>query len=179
MPGKERVDISDLNHADAAAAIAIIVPLIERGPNLAARVIKRRPFADPNALAAAIRTEILELDNDELVALFRRHPELAPAAPDTMTAESRQEQGRLGLAAPMTGVRERLAELNTLYTRKFGFPFIIALHRHDHISSVIAEFERRLDATVDSEMAAAREEIASVSRMRVLDAFAPVEATPA
>ena len=179
MPGKEPIDISDLNAADAAAAIAIIVPLIERGPNLAARVTKRRPFAGPDELAAAIRAEILELDNDELIALFRRHPELAPAAPDTMTAESRQEQGRLGLAAPVARVRERLAELNALYTRKFGFPFIIALHRHDDISSVIAAFERRLDGTTESEMAAAREEVASVSRRRVLAAFAPVEVTPA
>jgi 2-oxo-4-hydroxy-4-carboxy--5-ureidoimidazoline (OHCU) decarboxylase len=76
-------------------------------------------------------------------------------------------------------VRERLAELNALYTRKFGFPFIIALHRHDDISSVIAAFERRLDGTTESEMAAAREEVASVSRRRVLAAFAPVEVTPA
>jgi 2-oxo-4-hydroxy-4-carboxy--5-ureidoimidazoline (OHCU) decarboxylase len=44
---------------------------------------------------------------------------------------------------------------------------------------VIAAFERRLDGTTESEMAAAREEVASVSRMRVLAAFAPVEATPA
>jgi OHCU decarboxylase len=179
MLGKERVDITDLNQADDAAATAMITPFIERGPDLASRIARYRPFSGPDALAEAIRLEILELGSDELIALFRRHPELAPAAPEAMTVESQQEQHRLGLALPEAGLRHRLAELNARYAGKFGFPFIIALHRHKEISSVVEDFERRLDATIESEIATATEEVASVSRMRVLAAFATPEVAPA
>jgi 2-oxo-4-hydroxy-4-carboxy--5-ureidoimidazoline (OHCU) decarboxylase len=44
---------------------------------------------------------------------------------------------------------------------------------------VVEDFERRLDATIESEIATATEEVASVSRMRVLAAFATPEVAPA
>lgn len=178
-PGRERLDLAELNQADEAVAAELLVPFIERAPDLAARIASHRPFARPEDLAEAIRSEIFELDTNDLVSLFLKHPELAPPAPESMTVESQLEQSRLGLATPPAGARERLAELNALYIRKFGFPFIVALHRHGDIASIIEAFERRLDATRDSEIATAREEVASVSRARVLDAFSPAQAAPA
>jgi 2-oxo-4-hydroxy-4-carboxy-5-ureidoimidazoline decarboxylase len=178
-PGRGGLDLTDLNQADEAAAAEMVVPFIERAPDLAIRIVKHRPFARPEELAEAIRSEIFELGTDDLIDLFRRHPELAPTAPENMTAESQQEQSRLGIAAPPEGPRERLFELNALYSRKYGFPFIVALHRHEDIGSVIEVFEQRLGTTIDVEIATAREEIASISRARVLAAFSPDEVASA
>ncbi|RAH96726.1 hypothetical protein DLJ53_31170 [Acuticoccus sediminis] len=167
------ITLGAINEADDAAAAGMIVPFIERSPLLAARVARRRPFRDPDALAEAVRVEIGALSHDELVAVLRGHPELAPPAPEAMTSHSQSEQGRLGLFVPDGEVRSRLAELNRIYREKFGFPFIVALVRHPDLASVLAAFTVRLSSTAEEEMAAARDEIAAVSRSRILAALGP------
>ncbi|MDF2235141.1 2-oxo-4-hydroxy-4-carboxy-5-ureidoimidazoline decarboxylase [Albimonas sp. CAU 1670] len=164
------IDLDAINGADDRAAQALLLPFIERSPEVAARAARRRPFADAPALAAALRAALFELTEAETLELFRGHPELAPPAPDEMTPASQTEQGRLGLTDPAAPVAARLAELNRRYRARFGFPYIVALHRHADLESVLANFERRLDAAREDEIAAAREEIASVCRARVLAA---------
>lgn len=171
-------DIGAINAADDAAATAMILPFIERSPIVAARVAAHRPFAGPEALAEAIAAAIEALPEDQQLGLFRGHPELAPALPEAMTAASQREQGRLDVAAPDAATRAALGALNRRYRERFGFPFIIALHRHETLDSVLATFARRLEATRAEEMAAARSEIASVSRARILAAFAAEDAAP-
>lgn len=164
------LDIDALNRATAAEAAGLILPFIERAPVLAAAVADRRPFADPTALADAIRAEILNLSTLGRVALFQGHPELAPPAPETMTRHSQTEQGRLGLTGLGPADRARLDDLNLRYRDKFGFPFIAALHRLPNLATLLDTFERRLAASHDEEMTRTCEEIASVSRARVLAA---------
>lgn len=166
-----RTGIEAINAGTQAEAAALILPFIERSPEVAARAARRRPFADAAAFAAALRAALMELDAPALLALFRGHPELAPAEPDAMTSASQSEQGRLGLTDPAAPAAARLAELNRRYRDRFGFPFIVALHRHADLDGVLASFERRLAAPAPDEIAAAREEIASVCRARVLAAF--------
>ncbi|SFH84544.1 2-oxo-4-hydroxy-4-carboxy-5-ureidoimidazoline decarboxylase [Albimonas pacifica] len=162
-----------INAGDADEAAARILPFIERSPEVAARAARRRPFADAAAFAAALRAALMELDEPALLALYRGHPELAPPEPGAMTEASQSEQGRLGLTDPQAPAAARLAELNRRYVERFGFPYIVALHRHAELAGVLADFERRLAAPRADEIATAREEIASVCRARVLSAFAP------
>lgn len=164
--------LAQINEANDDHATQMIQPFIERSPLLAARVALRRPFCDPEALAAAIAAEIAALSHAELTAFFGGHPELAPIAPAAMTRHSQSEQGRLSLSEPDDALRIRLADLNRRYRQKFGFPFIVALAHHADIDSVLATFARRLEATMDEEMATARDEIVAVSRARVMLAFA-------
>ena len=163
--------LSHLNGASEERAIALLEPLIERAPEIARRVALRRPFASPEALAAAIRSELLALDASGQLRLFRAHPELAPDNPLAMTAASQSEQGRLALTAESNAFRARLADLNARYGEKFGFPFITALVRHQDIASVLAEFETRLAATRAQEIRAAIDQISHVSAARVQRAF--------
>ncbi|HPG21242.1 MAG TPA: 2-oxo-4-hydroxy-4-carboxy-5-ureidoimidazoline decarboxylase [Amaricoccus sp.] len=163
--------LSDLNQADHDEAIAIVSPLIERAPQIAAKVAARRPFRTAEDLSHAISAELRELDEAARVALFRAHPELAPDNPLAMTAESQAEQGRLNLTARDTEHREDLAELNARYNDKYGFPFITALVRHKDMESVLQEFRTRLANDRESELEAAIGQITAVSAARVQAAF--------
>ncbi|MEZ5935623.1 MAG: 2-oxo-4-hydroxy-4-carboxy-5-ureidoimidazoline decarboxylase [Alphaproteobacteria bacterium] len=169
------LDIAAINRAEDAAAAGMILPFVERAPELAARIAGRRPFDGPKALAEAVRGEIVALEEQELMAFLRNHPELAPPRPEDMTSESQKEQGRLALTAPSAGIAARLAELNRRYAQKFDFPFIIALHRHADIGSVLSDFERRLAASREVEIATARDEIISVAGARIESAFGLTE----
>ena len=61
-----------------------------------------------------------------------------------MTADSRQEQGSLGLDRLSEEEFARFERLNDAYRRRFGFPFIICVRRHTR-DSVLDSFERRLE----------------------------------
>jgi 2-oxo-4-hydroxy-4-carboxy-5-ureidoimidazoline decarboxylase len=169
----QELHLEAINRADEASAARMLVPFIERAPEIARRVARHRPFSGPDALAGAVEREILALDAQALIALFQGHPELSPPAPRLMTGESQREQGRIGLTATPADRAEKLGRLNRRYSEKFGFPFIIALHRHPDIDTVVEIFERRLTARREDEIATARAEILSVSRARIFAALAP------
>lgn len=78
-----------------------------------------------NALCRAFRAA----DNDRRLAVLNAHPDLAGklATAKRLTAESAAEQASAGLNALTDNERETLTTLNEKYTKKFNFPFIIAV----------------------------------------------------
>lgn len=159
--------ISSLNAASAPVAATLLEPVIEGAPWLASRVAAARPFIDVPDLARRIDAVIAGLARAEKLAFLQGHPELAPAAPEKMTAASRQEQGRLDLARPSADVAAELAELNRRYRARHGFPFIIALSARKDLDSVIAQFLPSLEADTASEIDRALSEVALVVRARL------------
>ncbi len=163
--------LEELNSADDEQAVQLLEPLIERAPEIARKVAMRRPFESADDLGQAMRSELLDLNEEERVRLFRAHPELAPMNPLSMTNESQSEQGRLNLTSDTNEFKTRLGELNARYLDRFGFPFITALVRHADMDSVIAEFETRISADRESEIELALEQVAAVSLSRVKAVF--------
>ncbi len=75
-----------------------------------------------------------------------------------------------GWTGSPTTTYARFERLNAAYREKFGFPFIIAVRRHD-THAILAAFETRLGHGVDDEIEAALAQIAEIARLR-LDALA-------
>ncbi|BCH21028.1 uricase [Mesorhizobium sp. L-8-3] len=169
-----------LNTAPRTAALAMIEPLVECSPWVAAATVDQRPFACDEALARALVETILRAEPGQRVALFNAHPELAgkEAAEGRMTEASTGEQGRLGLLALSAAEASRLTRLNATYRARFSHPFIIALHRVENLRSLFATFERRLAATPLEEHITTLAEIASVIRSRAARAFGMGAQTP-
>ncbi|PWE29652.1 2-oxo-4-hydroxy-4-carboxy-5-ureidoimidazoline decarboxylase [Pararhodobacter marinus] len=169
MPYREQppLSIAALNAASPEDAVAMLAPVVERSPWLARRLAGARPFADAAQLAALLRRTIMALSRDERLLLLRAHPELAPATPETMTAASQGEQGRLGLAHPSPAIAGRLSALNRQYSERFGYPFIIALHAMQDLDAVLAQFEGRLRNDPVEEMVQALSNVVSVATARL------------
>ena len=163
--------LEELNSASEEQAVLLLEPLIERAPEIARRVARRRPFESADDLRQAMRSELLNLNEEERVRLFQAHPELAPMNPLSMTNASQSEQGRLNLTSDSNEFKSRLDELNARYLDKFGFPFITALVRHEDMDSVLSEFETRISADRESEIEQALEQVAAVSSSRVKTVF--------
>lgn len=164
-------NLDEINTAGEERATALLTPMIERAPQIAKRVVRRRPFQHPCDLSQAIRDELVALREAERLELFRAHPELAPPDPHLMTSESQAEQGRLDLTTANGTTQARLRAMNDEYAERFGFPFIVALVRHHSMDSVLAEFEARLTADRATEIETAIEQVAAVSASRVAAAF--------
>jgi len=83
-----------------------------------------------------------------------------------MSAASVAEQSSAGLDRLTEEEYERFERLNGAYREKFGFPFIIAVRRHEK-HAILAAFEARLPNSLDEEVEAALAQIAEIARLRL------------
>ncbi|MEW9919864.1 allantoinase PuuE [Marimonas sp. MJW-29] len=121
-----------------------------------------------NALARMFRSA----NRDERLGVLRAHPDLAGklAAAKRLTAESTAEQASAGLDALTDAERARFTELNTAYTDKHGFPFIIAVKDYDK-AGILRAFERRIANDTETEFATACAQVERIARIRLEDMF--------
>jgi len=119
-----------------------------------------------SALARIFRTA----SEAERLGVLRAHPDLAGklAAAKRLTEDSTSEQASAGLDALTDAERARFTELNTAYTEKHGFPFIIAVRDHDK-AGILAAFERRLDNDSATEFAEACRQVERIAELRLME----------
>ncbi|MDP9839010.1 OHCU decarboxylase [Neorhizobium huautlense] len=114
---------------------------------------------------------VLEFRNaarEERLGVLRAHPDLAGklAIAGELTEDSRYEQAGAGLDRLSPQEHARFTELNSAYTEKFGFPFIIAvkgLDRHD----ILAAFECRIHNGFDEEFETAAAQVERIALLRL------------
>jgi 2-oxo-4-hydroxy-4-carboxy-5-ureidoimidazoline decarboxylase len=163
--------LDGLNVADRASFVAVLGGIFEHAPWVAERAFAVRPFALVSEIHNAMLEAVAAASEAEQLALIRGHPELGGkvARAGAMTAESRGEQGSLGLDNLSDQEFARFERLNAAYRQRFGFPFVICARRHTR-DSIIDNFERRLANGPEAERAAALAEIAHIARLRLADA---------
>jgi OHCU decarboxylase len=117
----------------------------------------------------AMVTAFRRASPDERLGVLRAHPDLAGklAIAGELTEDSRLEQAGAGLDRLSPVEHQRFTGLNTTYTQKFGFPFIIAvkgLGRDD----ILSAFETRIDNSADEEFATACAQVERIALLRLL-----------
>jgi OHCU decarboxylase len=119
-----------------------------------------------SVLARVFRTA----DEDERLGVLKAHPDLAGklAAAKRLTAESTTEQASAGLDALTDAERDRFTALNTQYTEKFGFPFIIAVKGLGK-DDILAAFEMRVNNARDDEFEEACRQVERIALLRLKD----------
>jgi 2-oxo-4-hydroxy-4-carboxy-5-ureidoimidazoline decarboxylase len=140
--------------------------LFEHSPWVVERAWEMAPFADEDALHAAMMRVVDEAGTEAQLALIRAHPELA--ARTALTPESSAEQAGAGLKHLTAAEFDRFAALNAAYREKFGFPFIICV-RLQTKASIFAAFEQRLQNDAAEEQARALAQIGLITRLRLQD----------
>ena len=162
----ELVRLNEISVADFVIALG---GLFEHSPWVAERAAVLRPFKTARQLHDAMVAGVRSADEAQQLKLIRAHPELAgkEAAAGTLTDASTSEQNRLGLTRLDAPTFNRLADLNARYRDTFGFPCIIALRQHATVSSVLADFEHRLNSSRTLEIDRALDEISVITRGRL------------
>ena len=162
------MNLREVNALDEDAFTNVFGGVFEHSPWIARGAHALRPFADVDALHAAMLAVLNAADRSEKLALIRAHPELAGRAmvAKTLTRESSGEQSGAGLDRCSPSEFATLVALNERYNAKFGFPFILAVKGYDR-PGVIAEFARRVERDVDSEFDEALRQIARIADVRL------------
>ena len=104
----------------------------------------------------------------EQLGVLRAHPDLAGklAIAGDLTEESRNEQAGAGLDRLSPEEHRRFTALNTAYTDKFGFPFIIAVKGLTK-DDILAAFESRIDNTPEQEFETALRQVERIALLRL------------
>jgi len=167
------ITLPHLNTCPPAAFVAALQGVYEHSPWIAERAAAMRPFASVAALKQALQAVVMTSSKEEQLTLLRAHPELAgkAAIAGALTVESTGEQAASGLDRCSLDEYARLQELNTRYGEKFGFPFILAVKgptgRGLTRAAIIATFARRLENSLDAEMAECLRQVHRIAEIRL------------
>lgn len=109
-------------------------------------------------------------DEEQRLGVLKAHPDLAGklAAAKQLTAESTHEQASAGLDALTDMERETFQALNTEYTTKFGFPFIIAVKGLSK-DDILTAFKTRIHNTHRTELATACKQVERIALLRLTE----------
>jgi OHCU decarboxylase len=125
-----------------------------------------------NDLSAIMAKTMLNANKQAQLELICAHPDLAgkAAIAGDLTDESTNEQKGAGLDQCS---REEFAEFNSLnnaYTKKFKFPFIIAVKGHNR-NSILDAFARRLNNSTQDEFFEALKQINRIAKFRIEEIY--------
>lgn len=119
-----------------------------------------------NALCRIFRS----VSAEQRLEVLKAHPDLAGklAAAKRLTADSTLEQASAGLDMLTDAERQNFLSLNTAYTEKFGFPFIIAV-RGLNKAKILEAFEQRIQNNKEVELTAACAQVERIALLRLQD----------
>jgi OHCU decarboxylase len=117
-----------------------------------------------NALSRIFRSAT----EQQRLGVLTAHPDLAGklAQAKRLTAESSAEQASVGLDALTDAERIEFSAMNTAYTSKFGFPFIIAV-RDNTKATINAAFRRRIGNDRATEFSEACRQVERIAELRL------------
>jgi OHCU decarboxylase len=156
--------------SDREAFVTRYGGLFEHSPWVAEAAWAAGPFADDEALLAAMVAAVERAPHERRLALIRAHPDLAgrAAIAGELTADSAREQAAAGLDRLTPEEYATFTRTNAAYRERHGFPFVICAREHDK-ASILAAAGERLEHDTAAEMAVALAEIAKIARLRLAD----------
>ena len=168
LTATKRMNLAALNAMDRDAFVAAVGPTFENSPWVAQAAWARRPFANVDALHAAMLDVVRQAPEERRLAFLCGHPELAgrEAQAGTMTAESVGEQRSAGLDSLTRDELSEMQRLNRTYRERHGFPFIIAVRRNTK-QQIFEALRTRTAASTDVERHAALDQIGFITRGRI------------
>lgn len=170
----EKLTLDAVADLPEAQFVEIFGGVFEHSPWVAERCARARPFASVTEMHDIMMGAVEAASEDEQLALLRAHPDLAgrAALKGELTAASTGEQASAGLDALTPEEMERFTELNTAYSMRFGFPFIMAVRGADK-ARILAGFEGRLGNDCHDELQRALTEVGKIAWMRLLTLVQP------
>jgi OHCU decarboxylase len=123
-------------------------------------------------LAKELALIVNEAGEERQLTLLRVHPDLAGrlALKGALTQSSSKEQQSAGLDQCTADELAKFQSLNSEYTNKFGFPFILAVSGRNRME-ILANFESRVSNSVKEEFATALQEVHKIAQIRLAKSF--------
>ncbi|MCZ8521724.1 MULTISPECIES: 2-oxo-4-hydroxy-4-carboxy-5-ureidoimidazoline decarboxylase [Paenibacillus] len=162
-------EINEMSLDDFVQSIGWV---FEHSPWVAVRAYGSAPFASVEGLHRCMAGVVQRASREEQLELLRAHPDLAGRL--QMTDSSVREQQGAGLTELTAQEYAEFTACNTAYTRRFGFPFILAVRGHNK-QSILSSMKERQGNGPEDELETALREVARIARFRLLDTIEDTE----
>ena len=125
---------------------------------------------DAESLSTHFESVFLASNPSRQLATLGAHPQLACAlaTPDELTCDSVAEQSGAGLDRCSEAELMEFRSLNTAYSEKFGFPFIVAVKGRTR-QEILRSFRERLNNDLQTEYQTALRQTCQIARFRIMD----------
>jgi 2-oxo-4-hydroxy-4-carboxy-5-ureidoimidazoline decarboxylase len=156
--------IAELNLLDQTSFVHALGWVFEDSPWVAERAWATRPFANLDALHAAMTEQLEHATFAESLALLQAHPDLGARA--SLSVASHAEQAGAGLDNLTPVEFEQLHRLNAAYRNRFRFPFLLAVKgstKHD----ILRALQARMEASPEDEYREALRQVVRIARFRL------------
>ena len=161
-------DIAWLNGLDSADARKELLKCC--GATRWAEIVEHdRPYASLEQLIAKANDVWWSLDETDWLEAFRSHPKIGERkAANAVSAQSQQwsAQEQQGVQNTAQKTIDKLAQLNLVYEKKFGFIFIVCATGKSS-DEILALLEQRLPNDARTELPIAAAEQAKISELRL------------
>ena len=158
--------IAELNRLDQAGFVDAVGWIFEHSPWVAVRAFNASPFANLEAMYAAMTEQVELATFAEKLALLQAHPDLGTRA--RLSTASTAEQAGAGLDSLTPGEFEQLHRLNTAYRSRFGFPFLLAV-KGSTKNDILRALQARTEAIPEDEFREALRQVYRIARFRLED----------
>ncbi len=121
-------------------------------------------------LHSALARKFRSAGEEKRLGVLNAHPDLAGklAAAKRLTAESTSEQASAGRDALTDAERAQFTEHNETYTKRFGFPFILAVKGKSK-DEILTNFQSRVGNGREDELAEACRQVERIALLRLRD----------
>lgn len=125
---------------------------------------------DSDGLSDRFKTQFIEAAPGLQLETLRAHPKLACALaePVELTDDSINEQKAAGLDQCSEAELKEFDRLNSAYSEKFGYPFIVAVRGRDRYK-ILQLFRMRLENDAVMEYQTALLQVCQIARFRIGD----------
>jgi 2-oxo-4-hydroxy-4-carboxy-5-ureidoimidazoline decarboxylase len=170
MSTKLRIPMLIISKMSREQFTEVLGGIFEHAPWVAETAWKSRPFRTRKQLHDVMMEVVREAPPETVIALFRSHPDLATRL--QVTEYSAAEQQGAGLNQLTQEEYEQFASYNLEYTKKFGFPFIMAVKGKSK-SEILIAMQARIHHSEATERDKALGEIKQITGFRLEDLLEP------
>jgi 2-oxo-4-hydroxy-4-carboxy-5-ureidoimidazoline decarboxylase len=156
--------INKINQLTKNDFIDIFGNVFEKTYWIADKAYNFKPYKNFNELLFTIFKIYENSSRDDCLKIFNSHPELA--IEKKLTKESQKEQNNANLNQCNDKEFNEFQNLNTIYRKKFGFPFIIAV-KGKNKDEILTNFRKRIKNEINLEFEEAKKQVKKIADFRL------------
>ena len=156
--------INEINQLTKNDFIDIFGNVFEKTNWIADKAYNLKPYKSFNELSSKMIEIYEKSTKEDYLTIFNAHPELA--VEKTLTDDSRKEQINSNLNQCTEEEFNEFLNLNDRYSKKFRFPFIIAV-KGKNKKEILDNFRKRIENKIELEFEEAKEQVKKIANSRL------------
>ena len=161
--------INKINKLSQSKFINTFGNIFENAVWIAEDLYKKKPFTDFEDLSYKMIAIFENASKEAQLKILNDHPDLGNKAKiSSLTIDSLKEQTNVGLNNCTKEEFEEFERLNSLYKKKFNFPFILAV-KGKNKNEILDNFKKRISSDIKTEFEEAVKQVKKIASLRLLE----------